>query len=162
MLSNRKNQNTVVQDGTRNKIIGSIANHCMHLQTNWAAWMQRKAQLLSVKVKVILLLLFCSLASAYSIYLISDSLLGKPAFYFNVTSIKTPRYTQLSGDEKLKVPLVINDEEYKKIHQFRLYMDSLANSSSGRRFHDSILQHRPGLMDSIELIENMYQSQNKN
>lgn len=158
MVSNKKNQNTAAPDSIQNKIIDGIARHCMHLQANSAAWMQRKTQPLSVKVKVILLLLFCSLTSAYSICLISESLLGKPALSsFKVTAIKKPGYTQLSGDEKLKAPLVINEEEYQKVHQFRLYMDSLANSSSGRRFHDSILQHRPGLRDSIEIIENIYQ-----
>ena len=40
-------------------------------------------------------------------------------------------------------------------------MDSLTRSENGTIIYDSIVKARPGLMDSVLFIENIYQSQLK-
>ncbi|WP_423147792.1 hypothetical protein [Rubrolithibacter danxiaensis] len=162
VISNKKNRNAIGQKDVQDKIEGSILRECMRMQAGWAAWMQRKTERLSVKVKVVMLLLFCFFASTYSIYLISDSLLGKYTLSFEIASIKKPGYAQLPGDENTKASIVINEDAYQKIHHFKAYLDNLSNSPLGKERYDSIVKHNPDLMDSIKLIENIYQSQNKN
>lgn len=141
----------------------SIIASCIRFLTEWAVWMQRTSRRLSLKTKIVMLLLFCLLAGSFSIYLIADSLLGRQANRtVKITPIKHPGYAKLSGNERTEASIVIDQREYQKIHRFRLYIDSLANTASGKRIRDSIFKQRPGLMDSIEFIENIYQSQNKN
>ena len=72
-----------------------------------------------------------------------------------------PAYTNQSGNERLKNDNIISKEEYEDIQAFKLYMDSLQSSSKGKVLYDSIMQARPQLMDSIHLVENMYQLQSK-
>lgn len=64
-------------------------------------------------------------------------------------------------DEKIRATSIVAKEEYEKIQRFRQYMDSLERSPSGKKLYNSILINRPGLLDSIILIENIYQSQIK-
>src|SRR5687767_12182579 len=53
------------------------------------------------------------------------------------------------------------DRAIIRINSFKKYMDSLSKSSQARLVYDSILKARPGLMDSIQIIEEIYYSQSK-
>ncbi len=55
--------------------------------------------------------------------------------------------------------VTISEGENEKMQNFRNHMDSLAKTPSGKKMYDAILIDRPGLMDSVILIENIYQSQ---
>ena len=43
-----------------------------------------------------------------------------------------------------------------QVKAFRSYMDQLEASQKGRKTRDSILKARPGLIDSIRIVESMY------
>ncbi|MCW3106875.1 MAG: hypothetical protein JWQ09_1381, partial [Segetibacter sp.] len=58
--------------------------------------------------------------------------------------------------------LSISKKEFEKIKKFKSYLDSLTKSKSGKRIHDSITANRPGLIDSLSIVENLYQSQSSN
>lgn len=131
------------------------------LYSVWAAWIQHKTDRLPLKVKVIILLLFCLTASASCIYLIADSLLSKKPTLLKIKPIEMPIGVNQLKDENTQAA-IISETEYQKIHEYRLYIDSLIESASGKAFHDSLLQRYSGLMDSIRFIENIYHSQNKN
>ena len=103
--------------------------------------------------------LFCLLAGGYSSHLAVDSFFGKPVL--PLTRINQPGHVQPSGDKISQAPVVITEEEYQKIQWFRQYLDSLAQTSPGEKFPDSLLAGRPGFMDSVLLLENLYQSQIK-
>lgn len=79
---------------------------------------------------------------------------------FNVTQFKSAHLLKV-GDELNKPLAIITKEEYKKIEHFKNYMDSLAGSASGKKVYNCILTGRPGLIDSIILLENIYQSKIK-
>jgi len=53
----------------------------------------------------------------------------------------------------------VSAPEYLKIKQFILYLDSLSQNLNGKNVADSIRKSSPGLMDSIALIEKIYQLQ---
>ncbi|WP_432221790.1 hypothetical protein ACRASX_14830 [Flavobacterium sp. TMP13] len=48
-------------------------------------------------------------------------------------------------------------EELKRILKFSTYLDSIKNYSEQVTLYDSIKIHRPGLLDSLLIIENKYQ-----
>lgn len=158
LLKNKKKQKV-----TGKKIAKSAARYFILWPTKWAAWMQRKTERLSGKGKVMVLILFCVLAGGTSVYIGTSSFSGKQAPPFSVGSIKQPKYVQNPDDENSRPSVNINEEGYQRIHRFKLYMDSLAisNGPSGKNLFDSITSARPGLMDSILIIENRYQSQTK-
>lgn len=145
----------------KERIANSIVSACLRFQQRWADSMQRRTERLSRNGKLIILSLFCLTAGSLSVYLIASSVKSHKASSFTVIHLKKTPYAIKAGDENTKALLIVTKEEYEKIQRFRFYMDSLAGSPSGKKLYDSILSQRPGLMDSILLIENIYQSQNK-
>ncbi len=145
------------QEGAANHIVSV----CIRLQQKWAGFMQRYTERLTRNGKLIILCLFCLTAGSLSLYLIASNVMNRKVSSFNVAHLKTSPFVGKSGDENTKSVVIISKTEYEKIKGFRLYMDSLARSPSGKKRYNSILSQRPGLMDSILLIENIYQLQNK-
>jgi hypothetical protein len=55
----------------------------------------------------------------------------------------------------------ISSREYQIVRSFHHYLDSLSGSPSGEIVRDSILRERPGLLDSLMEIENLYLKEEK-
>lgn len=161
IFRNKKKTKPVVLNNARERIAKSIVDYCLQWQRRLADWMQDKTERLSGKGKIIALLIFCLLAGSYSIYLATAGLIGKQNFTLSVISIKKPRYILWSGEERIRTASDISREDYLRIQLFKEYMDSLASSPAGKAVYDSILNSRPGLLDSVRFIENSYQSQIK-
>lgn len=161
LFRNKKKQKAEEQQDVRDQFLKSLVHTCLRWQSRWAEWMQTKAEKLSGKGKLMVLLIFVLLTGSYSIYLIGKSLPENHSPSFSIISIKRPAHIQETGDEAKHTNAVISKSEYERIHRFSKYMDSLANSSTGKVLYDSMVTLRPGLMDSIQLIENIYQSQIK-
>jgi hypothetical protein len=160
LFKNRKKQKASEQHEVQDLFLKTIVNNCIRCQSRWAVWMQRKTEKLSERGKVMMLLIFVLLTGSYSIYLIGKSFENQTTL-LSITPIKSPKHFSQSGDEALRTNSIISKMEYEKINQFKQYMDSLSHSSTGKVLYDSIVAYRPGLMDSIQIIENMYQSQIK-
>ncbi len=161
LFRNKKKQKAILENTAQDRIAKNVVGKLLRLQERWAAFMYRHTERLSVKWKLIVLFFFCLCYGGLSILFIARSLMNNRATSFYVTQGKIPQHIGKSGDEKTKVITIVTKEEYVKIQHFRKYMDSLAKSPSGKKLYDVILINRPGLMDSIILIENIYQSQNK-
>lgn len=108
-----------------------------------------------------MLLLFCVCSIGYTFYLLTTTFSGKRLYFLPGTTLTKPPHFVSSGNNNCKDAAFMTLEEYQKIHPFKTYMDSLARSPPERKAHDSILLKRPGLMDSILYIENLYNSKNK-
>lgn len=161
LFRKKKTPGSRKENAAQERLANSIVSACLRFQQKWADFMLRHTERFSRNGKLIILSLFCAAATSLSIYFIISGVTGRKASSFTVIPLKKPPYAVKAGDEKTKALVIISEEEYKKINRFRYYMDSLARSPSGKQLYDSILSHRPGLMDSILLIENIYQSQNK-
>jgi hypothetical protein len=148
-------------NAAQERLANNIVSACIRFQQGWANFMQRHTERLSRKGKLIALSLFCMITGSLSIYLIAGSVSSHKTSSLTVIHLKKPPYALKSGDENTKALVIVSKAEYDKIQRFRFYMDSLARSPSDKQLYDSILSRRPGLMDSILLIENIYQSQNK-
>lgn len=129
------------------------------IQFGWASWMQRHTARMAPKKWRFILFLFIMLAGGYSVFLAVRSLLGKGATILLVTPIQKPGI--LKQGKAAMEKGAITEPEYRRIRQFRQYMDSLMGNAEGKKVYDSILYYRPGLMDSVRFIENFYQQQSK-
>ena len=87
----------------------------------------------------------CAAYSFRSVYRHIQHISGRKCFY-----------RQKKGEANLE-PAEVSEAEYSRIKRFRVYMDGLARSPAGKTLYDSIIHHRPGLMDSVWFIENYYQ-----
>lgn len=159
-FKDKSNQRQDKENPDQDRVANSIVHKCIKAQEQCAAFMQRQTERLSGKVKKFLLVLFFLLGSGYSLYLISESLISHGVESFSITPIKIPKHADKAGDKNTPASITISKAEYEKIHRFKLYMDSLAKNSSGKRLYDSLLLRRPGLMDSIMIIQEMYNAKN--
>lgn len=139
-----------------NGISRGIQTGYKRLQGGWANWMMRRTENFSRRTWIILLTLFVLTASTYSIYLAVNAVAGKGNNSISVTSIKRPKHATETGEANIDA-VQASEAEYSRIKKFRVYMDSLARSPSGKILYDSITTNRPGLMDSVLFIENYYQ-----
>lgn len=121
---------------------------------------QDKSKPISGRSKLLLLAVFCLLSGSISFYTANRSFSGKPGLLFSLSSIKKPKYIQQNGQD-MRAPAGIGQEEYRRIQDFKKYMDSIASTPSGRKIFDSIITARPGLIDSILISGYLFQSQTK-
>ena len=156
-----KNTETTETDKSNDRILKQMVDTCLRLQNGWALWMSRRTEHLSRKTLRLLLLAFSALAGGYSIYLIGQSFSGNQANAFSVTSIKKPGHVLQTGDAASQPDMIVSKADYQGIIRFRGYMDSLTRSPAGKATYDSIILSRPGLLDSIRILEKIYQSQTK-
>ena len=113
---------------------------------------------LPVVRKKYLLFGFCLILSTYSVWLIVSPLLQrKEKAQIKIEAMRFP-----NGAVKLQKQMsgpFISLGEYLRIHGFKIFLDSLAADAYGRSIYDSIVAQRPGLMDSLRMIEEYYQIQ---
>lgn len=126
------------------------------LQDGWAKWMTKHTAKFSRRTWMVLLILFVLSTATYNVYLAATSFTGEKGGAITITPIKKPKHATEAGDANTGAALV-SEAEYDRIQKFRMYMDSLARSPSGKILYDSITHQRPGLMDSVWFIENYYQ-----
>lgn len=125
------------------------------LKTAWANWMALRTARLTKKGWITALACLVLVMGSYSTYLIVSAFTGAPAASIKVGSIRKPAHTGHTGEANAQG--FISETEFKNIEKFQQYMDSLARDPTGRRLYDSITGARPGLMDSINLVEKYYQ-----
>jgi hypothetical protein len=154
--SKNKGDNSVMQD----KVAKGIAGFLLSVQTRFASIMNAWTNQLSTGAKRFWLVIFCLVFGGFSIY----AFIG--AFRNNENSSRSIKPAQVSfpkyyhQQELHKVPTV-SKNDMLRIDRFKKYMDSLQRSKNGKGIYDSIIKARPGLMDSIKVIEQLYYSQSK-
>lgn len=153
LFSKRKESNAEAKPNAISK--GMQAGY-RHLQGGWANWMMKRTEKFSRRTWVVLLILFVLSTSTYSAYLTVRAVAKKGSNSFTITPIKKPKHTTETGEAPIEAAEV-SEAEYSRIKKFRVYMDSLTRSASGKILYDSIIRHRPGLMDSVRFIEDYYQ-----
>jgi len=132
------------------------------VQRKWARWMARKAGGLPRQNLFALLILFTVVSMTYCVYLIASSFSGKVAPELKVLQIDGiynagPQMPNHATDYIPK-----DTSEIYNVKRIRRFMDSLARSPTGRKVYDSITTARPGLLDSLSVIEKIYKLKSKN
>lgn len=144
-----------LQDKMVNGIVGKVTT----FQLRWASFMQRSSERFSVRAKKYATVIVVLLSSLYSLYIIASSIIQKPKKGYSISKIHVPAYATKTGEEKLSTSNLIPEKEYNKIIRFHQYIDSLNQTIKGKKIADSILQKRPGLMDSTLQLKKLYELQ---
>lgn len=160
-LYRRKQKDKVTDDKVTasDKVAKMIAAAGIKLQKTFSEKMNRLFMKTDYKRFKIVLIFFCISAGGYSIYLVANSIFSpeKSQKGFEIQQMDVPKHFDKTGDENLIPEAYVDEEIYQQVKQFRNYMDSLKQKR--RNEYDSILQARPGLMDSVQMLEQIYLSQ---
>lgn len=151
-------------DGSKpGKQLPRLAEAFSKQQHRCADWLQQKSELASERTKKICLLIFLVLSFVGSLGIVWRSLSASGSrSEIKIMPIAIPPATGDPSDRKLDFSKEgISKREYETILVFRRYLDSLSRTDRGRQTRDSILHGRPGLMDSLEQIENRYMNNQK-
>jgi hypothetical protein len=160
-FKNKKKQKVSGQLEVRTQLIEGVFYRCIKWQSDMAVWMQKKTQKFSNAGKLVMLIVFVIITGGYCIHLTVRSFFENQRNSFSIIPIKTPSNLSQTGDDSKRKSSIITKSEYEKIHGFTKYMDSLKLSVTGKGLYDGIISERPRLMDSVQYIEKLYQSQIK-
>ena len=142
----------------KDKVAARVAKLLLKIQVKFSEFMSACVSKVSPKRLRLLLVVFCLLGGGFSIYLITSSIFQDEIGGFKIEKINVPKV--YDGGNNLRSEQVVDEEIYKAIERFEWFMDSLRGSQMGLELRDSILKLRPGLMDSLELLKQIYKSQN--
>ncbi|MFW0738472.1 hypothetical protein [Flavobacterium sp. T12S277] len=134
----------------------------LRLQHKCANWLELKTAHFSRLNWIVILFAFIVFTGGCSIYLIVTSFSKNTTKNINVIPITKPTNSVPLEEKDIELNAIISKKEFEKIIHFRRYMDSLGLSPTGKKTHDSIVLCRPGLLDSLVLLENYYYSHFKN
>lgn len=150
MLGRKRNkQDKTSGENWTDKAAGKIAGAGIKLQTKFAKTMNRFISNMPGRKLKLLLFAFCFISGGFSVYLAANAIWGKdkeqPAI--EVKPINIPRHYNKTGSEINESENYIPEELYGDIQEYKRYMDSLGQPI------------RPGLLDSIQILEQIYHSQ---
>lgn len=153
-----KNQNKKpLKPAPKHAAVECVQNKYVLWKKQWASWMGNRYNRLSFKSKIITLLCFVAIIGGYSIFLVASALKKKQSLNHSVSHISIPLHIKKRVNSP-EANYAIQSKESRRIHRFRLYMDSLYKDPSGRLLYDSITRRRPGLMDSVYMVERNFSS----
>jgi hypothetical protein len=139
----------------QDKTAGWLAKGIIKVRSEWADAMARLMARLSPRWQKTVWLSCAFLMTFYCSCLIAFSFNKDSSTVFHIGMIRKPM-TEISNDSNHpKIPKPA--QELIPIVRFRKYLDSLSSTAKGRQTKDSLLKMRPGLMDSLETVERLYQ-----
>lgn len=157
-----KKKNNEADDNKKtisDKVADKIAGAGIKIQKAFANKMNKLFEKMSGKRIKIVLIFFCVTAGGYSLYLLANSIFKKEnkQQVFKIEQVDVPKHFDKTGDETIMPEAAIDEQTYNQIQDFKKYMDSIQIHS--KKEYDSILINRPGLLDSIQMLEQIYLSQ---
>lgn len=155
----RKRNKEPKENKLQDKVAGKIAGAWIRLQTKLSERMNKLFSKMSVKKLKVILVVFCLGCGGYSIYLMVNAIVSpdKKQPSFKVDQVDVPKHFDETGDEIIQPESYVDEGTYQQIQGFKEYLDSLKTNKS--KLYDSIMVARPGLMDSILALEEIYNSQ---
>lgn len=158
-----KNNQRQLKQNLEHKTLAQLwVNRCIGIQNNASSFLQAKSEKLSLASKRLIVIVFCLISFSSCVYLVIKSFFGNHPANLSIEAIRVPKQLTHNENRRIIPSKGVSKDEIEKIKKFRDYFDSLAKNNSGRRIYDSILKHRPGLIDSLSIIENLYKSQSSN
>lgn len=133
----------------------------LRLQRSCARWLERKTAHFSPLYWMGILFCFTVFTASCSIYLIASSFSGSTTKNIPLIPITKPMSPVPLRENPVGPPVMGSQTDFEKIIRFGRYIDSLGRSPTGMKIRDSLLQDRPGLLDSLAIVENYYYSQFK-
>lgn len=125
-----------------------------------ADYLGEKAAKISPGAQFGWLLFYILSTGGFCLYLMAQTFSGEYKLPSFITPEKKPWQVPASEGQSYNSNATLNEMERERIESFSNYMDSLRQISTGHAY-DSIVQARPGLMDSLAIVERYYESQFK-
>jgi len=147
-------------DSIEDKSIGTrIGKNVVKLQTAFAKRINAAVAKVPVRALKRNLIIFCVVSGGFSAYLALNGLFGKntKSNAITIDQASVPKYFDKSGDDVNNVQSIIDEDLMQQVRTFRHYVDSL--KLNDKNSYDSIMSARPGLIDSIRTIEEIYLTQ---
>lgn len=110
--------------------------------------------------KIALLILFCLFIGSIYCYVVQRSLSGEQQLSLARGKIQTPGNIVQDAPSPTS-NLHFHSDDYKQVQVFKDFLDSLARVPNGQVIFDSLIRVRSGLIDSIIILDNLYQYQSK-
>jgi len=158
-----RNKSKITGDDARPPMLRKVARKIGAIQHRWADQLQEKSERLSVTGKKLALGLFLAVFGGWSMYIAWQSLSSgghQAAMAVQPITISHP-----GEGSSISAPVPgriwVSEKEYRAIQAFHHYLDSMGQSMPGRLWRDSLLKARPGLLDSLQTIEQIYLTQPK-
>jgi hypothetical protein len=157
----RKRNRSSNENLSKDKVALKIAKLLLKIQDKFSAFMSTCTKNIPAKNLKALLAVFCLLGAGSSIYFITEAIFknDKQQPALKIEKVNVPNYFE--QDDNLQIEQSDDPGTYEAIQRFERYMDSLQQTMPGRELHDSILITRPGLMDSIKMVKEIFNSQIK-
>jgi hypothetical protein len=137
-----------------------IANGILKAQRGFAAFLGKRTAGLSNRGKIVFLTGVCivfgglSLVSVIRVFTpVGGTALAKP------DQVAVPKHFDKTGEASGNEVVIVSPGLYKRLQDFKMYMDSLREKSKVK--YDSIVRARPGLMDSVLFLEQIYSEQKR-
>jgi hypothetical protein len=146
----RKRKRIITPDGNwTDRAACKIAGAGIRLQTKFAKMMNQLTSNLPRKKLKFILVAFCVISGGFSIYLAGHAVFGKSKNQptIKIEQMNTPRHFDKTGSEINEPENTVPEDLYRDIQEYKHYMDSLGQPI------------RPGLRDSIQILEQIYHSQ---
>lgn len=122
-----------------------------------AAYLNAKAAHWGRRQVLTALCVFCVGIGGCSVWIIWQSF-HQPARAVEVKMIRAPKHSLLEREEELPRQ-GLSEREASGIARFQHYLDSLKGSVTGRQVYDSLARVRPGLLDSLQLVQSIFSEQ---
>ncbi|RKE47181.1 hypothetical protein [Sphingobacterium detergens] len=140
----------------KDKIAHVVAACLVRVQQSWAGWMNRQSDRCNPKLRGAILIIFLMAMAAIGITMIMGGFKSSYKIIAGTGAISMPTVKQA---EQKHVKANKADETLQRIEKFRLYLDSLSKTEEGKIKLESINLLRPGLRDSIKMVERIYKQQ---
>lgn len=152
LIKKRTKGNSEVRD----KIAKSVASCLVKVQQVWAGWMNRQSDKCNPKLRGAIIIIFLMAMAAIATTMVLGGFKGN---YKMITRSGAIRMPALNRPQQKQAPSKSPDAALLRIEKFRLYLDSLSNTEDGKIELDRINRIRPGLQDSIKMVELLYKQQ---
>lgn len=145
MLFKRKNK--VNEYPLQDKVAKGIAGFFIKVQIKFADSMNKRVSGISIKRMKFFLTLFCLFWGGLSVYFMANAVFGSKQPAIKVDQVKVLQHVNPHDDVEIKNQ--VDFETYLQIQDYKKYMDSTDQ------------EIRPGLLDSMKVLEQIYLSQQK-
>lgn len=145
----------------KDKLAKGIAGFILTMQTGFARKMSRLTRKMPTSSMKVALVFFCMLGTGSSLYFIVKAVQKSAPGLIRIERISVPKYYN-NTDESARPDVIVTKREHEEMQAFQRYMDSLHKNNTGKAMYDSIMMNRPGLLDSVNMLEEIYQSQLQN
>lgn len=148
-----------LNDKAAKGIVGCI----IKIQNGFAKFMSNRTKNISAPSMKAVLIIFCLAGSSLNIYFILTAFLKKDqgTKMVKIDRMSVPKYYDKIDALPAEPDVQITKHQHEEMQAFVHYMDSLKHSKTVKHLYDSILLLRPRLLDSVNMLEEIYQSQNK-